>query len=336
MDSFLNSFQGLNPSVQAAIVSGIVALFTVFYTYYRTDRQKQQYAVDLERLKSELSNSAMDRNARRDYEYEARKKLYEQYEPLFFRFSESTDSAYYRIKSLANRAAEGKLDPKTGWLQRDGYYLQSTMYYLMAPLANYKLMRSKITYVDLRVDTGIYSTYILGRILFVSFSEAFAIARKMEIEYDPYKKDNPDVRQDLPIGMTENIAELMIESDQTGARKVMNLAKFQDVFQKDGNKDLDIYANMLHDFHPKVMPVLWRVLMVQLVIYEVVKKLVKVSAASSKQDLINKVKEVAENLDPKDFNWCSEEEKKNYPEDHVRHQFEQSRDYIASMIEAYY
>ena len=43
------------------------------------------------------------------YQYDAKKNLYEKFEPLLFQFSESCDSAMLQILCLAENARKGKL-----------------------------------------------------------------------------------------------------------------------------------------------------------------------------------------------------------------------------------
>ena len=67
--------------------------------------------VSLERLKNELEIKKDEQSARRDYEYEARKRLYQECEPILFQFSELSESALRRIYALARNAREGNLGP---------------------------------------------------------------------------------------------------------------------------------------------------------------------------------------------------------------------------------
>ena len=53
----------------------------------------------LERLKSELADEAASKSARRDYEYEARKRLYQEIEPLLFQLHEAAEEAFYRVRA---------------------------------------------------------------------------------------------------------------------------------------------------------------------------------------------------------------------------------------------
>jgi len=84
----------------------------------------------------------------RDYEYEAKKRLYHEIEPYLFLFSELSGSALSRIFRLASVAKEGKLYPNTGWLSGPRYFINSTVYRMIAPLAAFKLIQRRLTIVD--------------------------------------------------------------------------------------------------------------------------------------------------------------------------------------------
>jgi hypothetical protein len=321
----------------SGITATVIAIGSALYAYFVTDRQKKKQELEMEKLRSELQDNNSERNARRDYEYEARKKLYEEYEPVFFRFSETAEWAYYRIKGLANRAAEGRFDEKS-WLKYDSYYLQSTIYYLMAPLSYYILLRRRLTFVDLRVDKNIYSSYILGKILFASFSDAFVIAQKMGVPYTPFEGAN-HTRQDIPIGITENIADLIIEVDTEAVDswKVLSLAKFQNIFKTGNNSDLQFFEEMLMAFHPQRLPVLWGTLIVQVIIYKVIINLRKGSGASSKQVLLKEISKAIDDIDISDFDWHqkSQQGDRQY-EPELLHLFSCAHKYIEDTIEEYY
>jgi hypothetical protein len=66
---------------------------------------KRVYGFDplftLEKIKNDLEIKKDEQAARRDYEYEARKRLYQECEPILFQFVELSESALKRIYALA-------------------------------------------------------------------------------------------------------------------------------------------------------------------------------------------------------------------------------------------
>ena len=128
---------------------------------------------ELELLRTQLKDVARNRDAQRDYEYEARKRLYQQCEPLLFQLAEFSESALYRIYSLARTARHGNLP---SWVDEDDYYMRSTMYFLISPLIILRLIQSQLTFVDLTLDSHIARQYSLLKLLFLTFTDDFTFA----------------------------------------------------------------------------------------------------------------------------------------------------------------
>lgn len=76
-------------SIIVAIVAALSSLVVAGISYFSARKN----AHDLESLKARLVEEQAEKNARRDYEYEARKRLYQQYEPLLFQLVELSESA---------------------------------------------------------------------------------------------------------------------------------------------------------------------------------------------------------------------------------------------------
>src|SRR5262249_21509942 len=83
-------------SLVVAIISAVIA------------RKNQR---DFEVLRAELDEEKKEKDALRDYWYEARKRLYHECEPLLFLLAEVSETARGRIYGLARRAQDGKLSP---------------------------------------------------------------------------------------------------------------------------------------------------------------------------------------------------------------------------------
>ena len=105
--------------------------------------------VTLEKLKSKLEIEKAEQDARRDYEYEAKKRLYQECEPILFQFAELSESALRRIYALARNAKDGNLGPDKYWLSTDHYFIRSTTYRLISPMAAFKLLQHRLTNIDL-------------------------------------------------------------------------------------------------------------------------------------------------------------------------------------------
>ncbi|HEY0714780.1 MAG TPA: hypothetical protein VGF45_19015, partial [Polyangia bacterium] len=99
---------------------------------------RSSYGAQLENLRSRIADESAQRSAERAYEFEAKKRLYLECEPLLFQLHLYAEDAVSRIRNLARAGQAGKLG-RNGWLS-NGYYRLSTYYKLLAPLAIFRLM----------------------------------------------------------------------------------------------------------------------------------------------------------------------------------------------------
>jgi hypothetical protein len=228
----------------------------------------------LEAYKNTLTEKQEERRARREYQYEARKHLYQQYEPLLFQLVECCESAKERIFSLARTARLGDLGSR-GWLSnRDGYYFYSTIYFLLSPLVIFKIMQRSVTFVDLTVDRYINDQYLLAKQLAWSFTDAFDFAKiAPKIDYDPDAASTAQQLEQYPekfwpqgiyVGMLDKAVEACIKRDPDGVSRCMSFGEFEEAYKK--KETLQNFENMstiFLYFHPKTRPVLWRMLITQ-------------------------------------------------------------------------
>src|SRR5215218_7940770 len=111
-------------------VTALISIVVAFYTQWsakKTQRELKQLELgnneELAKLNATLGKRKSEDDARRDYDYEARKRLYKECEPLLFRLAEASENGLHRIFSLARTARMGDLGPqRPNWLQSPGYY----------------------------------------------------------------------------------------------------------------------------------------------------------------------------------------------------------------------
>src|SRR5215212_1067166 len=155
--------QSMFPAIVAAIASVAAAIFAA------TNQTKLK---KLEEWKAE-------RDARREYEYEARKRLYRELEPVLFLLNEHSEDAYRHILQLATLARDGTLATNLTSPTKDNednYYLKSTIYTLILPMAIFRLLHSNLTLYDLELDINFKFQYILAKCLYLTCSNSFDIA----------------------------------------------------------------------------------------------------------------------------------------------------------------
>lgn len=239
----------------------------------------------LEREKASRGELAAERNARREYEYRARLRLYEEYEPLLFQLVEASENALHRIYSFARSARLGYLRRDgSGWLQPDEYYLTSTLYTILAPLAVFTLMRRKLTLVDLNVDPLLARQYDVAKQLYVMLSDDFEFAGvPPALPYEPFVPDWAAARQTDPrrhwrqgvaIRRVDNAVDTLIVAEPDGRERIMGFGRFDDLFAdraSDLHECVGVLADVFQGFHPATRPILWRILVAKAHVYESVR-----------------------------------------------------------------
>jgi hypothetical protein len=258
-------------AVIAALVSLLIAVFSHFST------RRNQIAIE------KLRDQTAERSAKRDYEYDARKRLYEQCGPIIFQLTELCESAYFRITGLAGTARQGNLEPGRDSYLRDEYYRTSTLYRLLAPSAALKLLQRRLTLVDLSLDAAIWRQYELARQALFSFGGEFEYARLgTAIDYKPFDKEadqraksNPATyhRQGLPLGVIESAVEALLVTEDDGDLRVLTYAECEAEFEKQKSRvrqQFDEIRFLVDDFHPRSRPVFWRLLVTQACLYRAI------------------------------------------------------------------
>lgn len=265
-------------SIVAALISGFLA--------YRSARQaaSEQKKLEeirigaqaqLEQLKSGLAEGSAEKSARRAYEFDALKRLYQEVEPLLFQLNEASSFASNRMINMARASRDGELQD---WLAPgDGYYVRSTIHSLLVPLGIFQIFRQRLTFLDLSLDARIARQYVLGKALNSSFSRDHEFARnKPEIPYHPNADppEKPDIRQGVFAGNLQRAVARMIASD--GERShVKSFGELSGEWSdpKSGAKDdLQPVIDIFIGFTPGERPVLWRILMAQLFVYRAIRQ----------------------------------------------------------------
>lgn len=306
--------------VITAVSSLAVAILGFYYTR-RTQRslqeqvQKSQRELEdlqnknregLEETKDQIDQRKSERDALRDYQYDARKRLYLECGPLLFQLLELSEGGLGRIKSLARTASDGKLEKGSdNWLARP-YYRASTLYKLIAPLAMVRLIQLRLTLIDLSLDRHIFLQYSLAKQIYLSFGDDFyfANAKKPPLPYDPHNQEAEVKRvavpqkywqQGIPIGILDNAVESLIATDAQGVARLKSFGEFEAQYRNVPDPPLSLSGALaeLHDllprarqneshslsgafnridylvtdFHPADRPVLWRMLVTQAHLY---------------------------------------------------------------------
>ena len=270
---------------------------------------------DFEVLRSQLEEEKKEKDAWRDYQYEARKRLYHECEPLLFLLAEVSENALGRIYGLVRSARNGNLGPTPdGWLFGDDYYyFTSTLYRLLAPTAVFKLLRRRLTSVDLTVDRRIKAQYELAKLLYRTFRDDYQFAGiEPRLEYDPNHEEwqersrkRPEVywRQGVIWGRLDNAIDALTARDPDGDLQLMSYGIFETTYLDQGSdlrRQFELVIVPLLRFHPKTRPVFWRMLVTQAHLYET---LLRAHRAASPDEVSDRVLDLVPDLERGRFDW---------------------------------
>ena len=268
---------GVQSALVSAVVGAAVAIVVAIFnpvSQRRLNRQQAEFDRELEKLRSRLAGQETEADARIAYEFDARKRLYEEIEPLTFQLIDAAEESYARMVSLVRSQKLGGLGRGGGvnWLSHEGYYLTSTLYKLFLPHAVYMLMKQSSTFVDFRLDPGIRTRHKLMRIAGIAMTDHFDFAElEPELTYTPDADGWQNLRlkeparywqQALHIGQYERTIEAFLVMD--GARRrTMTYGEFEREFgsNKDFRAQMSAAVDLIHGFNFSDRPVLARLLL---------------------------------------------------------------------------
>ncbi len=303
-----------NVTVIAAIIAAIASLLIAIFNFLGTRRNQRK----LEMFQAELREKQTEKDARRDYEYEARKRLYQRYEPLLFQLVECSESALWRIQGFARTAKSGNLDPKRGgWLSgsnSQGYFMISTIHRLLSPLVYVKLIQRSLTLVDLTVDPHLNDQYMLAKHLYTSLTDDFRFSMTEPVlEYDQIntewrekRETHPEKywRQGVTLGMLDNAVEALIVHETDSVFRCMSYGEFENAYKDpELGKKFSGFADVFLDFHPRKRPVLWRILITHVHIYEALLRAREIKISASPKGITSKLLEPIAEEKVKRYDW---------------------------------
>ena len=167
-------------------------------------------------------------------------------------------------------------------------------------MAAFKLLQYKLTNIDLKLVQTINIQYMLGKILYYTFSSSPELAQSEPIiPYDPDyiaaeskgltedEKNEIKIRypekywlQGLKVGTLDILAESLILSNKEVGVRIKSFGEFEREFFEpvvDGrtvvDKRFEVFLTLFSYFHPKTRPILWRVLITQGYIYNAITKI---------------------------------------------------------------
>jgi len=136
------------------------------------------------------------------------------------------------------------------------------------------------------MDSSIRYRYELSKILYLLFTEDFTLARsERELPYDPFVKDwenkrteNPEKywRQGVVLGKLEKGVEaIIIKNEISSDYRWMNYGEFESAYNENRNgfrECVKVFVDLFKSFNPKTRPILWRLLVSQSYVYNLIIK----------------------------------------------------------------
>lgn len=260
------------------ISTGASLVISIMSAWFTLHNQRK-----LEKAKSELEQEKLEKNARRDYEYAAKKRLYESYEPLLFQLSELSDMAYSRLEGIAKNTKEGTRLDAGVWHDFESHYFRTTIYNLLAPLAIFRLIQKRITFADFRIEESVYLQYSLIKMLFYSFADDFKLARMRNLPEDriyfekwkeQHKTPDPNfVRQGLQSNKIDVLTSAFLVSEGESIR-LLSFAEFEAGLENAHGirEKIQEGFDLFKGFHPEKKSILWGILLVHACIHSFIIK----------------------------------------------------------------
>jgi hypothetical protein len=267
---------GAIATVTSAIITGLVSL----YFKSRSDKVLETLKADLasennkaiEKLKADLTYENKLKSARVDYEYDARKRLYKEVEPIIFAAHLAAASVRGRLLPMVERLRAGdiSLDSKKNWLATDPYYLRSTAYRIFLPLVFEYILSSRISQYDFALEPLIGRKYMALAVFHEIPTGDFNLAQIVEprVPYDPYAKVSETERkadvakykfQGIVRGDVQRFTALMTS---TGEKPLpLEWYKFEQDLENEQSSLAKAFVpvhNTLFNLHPVTHPVAWR------------------------------------------------------------------------------
>jgi hypothetical protein len=258
----------VDTAIVTALIGSGASLSLAGFGAWRAVRLERLRAADqreLQALRDQIDARKGLRDSRRAYEYDARRRLYDEIEPVLFQSQDAARQLFDRVANMARVARDGRLGSHPeAWLAkgRTGYYRHSTLYRLMRIWALHRIALLRLTHVDQRLDSGIARRIQVQSVLYELLSDHFRLADAgSPVPYAPYEPDG--FLQGVFLGDIDNAGAFLLERSDSGAERVLDFGAFENRLNADGDARLASVENLscrFDGFHPGSHPVLWRAL----------------------------------------------------------------------------
>lgn len=211
---------------------------------HRLDREKDKWQAD---IRKEVEVYLGEKSAEREYNLEARKRLYTAIGPLRFQLLVAARDVTARITNYG--ASPGSYRTSMNW-----YYGKSTLYRLLRPVAIAELVERQMTYADFSVDPTGVELLRFKKAALTAFTDGDSIL-------DHPNADWGAQREHVVSGSLSRLANVVIVQEGEGEAKrsrPMHYHEFE-LFAADpvNLKRLSPLTDILEDFTVRTKPIFW-------------------------------------------------------------------------------
>jgi len=187
-----------------------------------------------------------EKSAEREYNLEARKRLYNAIGPLRFQLLLACRDVSTRINNYGSDDQSYSMDTR-------GYYGQSTLYRLLRPIAISELIERQITYADFSVDPTGIDLLRFKKAAFMAFTDGDPILNHPNANWY-------DEKEHVFSGTLSRLASAIIIRDEEtdDKERPMHFHEFQ-LFTRDSlrRKKFSPFKEILNDFTIIKKPIFW-------------------------------------------------------------------------------
>ncbi|MGZ4991142.1 MAG: hypothetical protein ACXV8S_10285 [Methylobacter sp.] len=193
-------------------------------------------------IKKEVDNYLGEQSARREYELEAKKRLYQAIGPLRFQLLLACRDVAHRIEGHGLRKAYD-MNPSY-------FYGRNTIYRILKPLAICELIEEQVAYADFAVDESALDALLFKKSCSLAFSGSEVLCKHPEIDWSSQK-------QHLFFDtLTE--AALALVSKEGGNIRILSFHEFKNQYdQLTSNSGLQDLVKIFDGFTMDSKPLFW-------------------------------------------------------------------------------
>jgi hypothetical protein len=237
---------------------------------------KIQAAERIKALESSLAIEKTRADARIEYEWAARQRLFAEVEPILFLTGEIVQSTIGRLFSLAAAASRDRLKGNSSWLRGPvNYYLVTTAFRLLRPVACLRLMNEKLTQTDFSLDRSVLHVFVLAKLYREILTDPFLlIDHPPALVYDyvvPHGQNGDysvcDERHQYIQHLYTDELDTAVDALVVYDNEHLKLKRYGEFRTELGDSTKDTFDRfrstllILRNFSPDSRPVLWRMLL---------------------------------------------------------------------------